>query len=138
MDNATRIQLESFIGSIVHYEKQNITIKKFKEIAGNICVVTDLRTFQFYPDEIQEKFLDKISDAKEEGTFTPPTKIEEKSFVALPEENNTVKGALLEALKKVKDDPNYLQQAKGICEIANTMVNIQKTEIEMIKLQKDL
>ena len=56
MDNATKIQLDSFIGATVHYEKQNIKIEKYKEVAGNICVVTNVRTFQFYPEEIQSKF----------------------------------------------------------------------------------
>lgn len=138
MDNATKIQLDSFIGATVHYEKQNIKIEKYKEVAGNICVVTNVRTFQFYPEEIQSKFLDKISDAKEEGSFIPPTEIEKKSFVALPEENITVKNTILEMLDKIKKDPSSIEQAKAIFLGVNTLVNVQKTEIEMIKLQKDL
>lgn len=138
MDNATKIQLDSFIGATVHYEKQNIKIEKYKEVAGNICVVTNVRTFQFYPEEIQSKFLDKISDAKEEGSFIPPTEIEKKSFVALPEENITVKNTILEMLEKIKKDPSSIEQAKAIFLGVNTLVNVQKTEIEMIKLQKDL
>ena len=138
MDNATKIQLDSFIGATVHYEKQNIKIEKYKEVAGNICVVTNVRTFQFYPEEIQSKFLDKISDAKEEGSFIPPTEIEKKSFVALPEENITVKNTILEMLDKIKKDPSIIQKAKAIFIGVNTLVNVQKTEIEMIKLQKDL
>ncbi len=138
MDNATKIQLDSFIGATVHYEKQNIKIEKYKEVAGNICVVTNVRTFQFYPEEIQSKFLDKISDAKEEGSFIPPTEIEKKSFVALPEENTTVKNTILEMLEKIKKDPSSIDQAKAIFLGVNTLVNVQKTEIEMIKLQKDL
>ena len=138
MDNATKIQLDSFIGATVHYEKQNIKIEKYKEVAGNICVVTNVRTFQFYPEEIQSKFLDKISDAKEEGSFIPPTEIEKKTFVALPEENITVKNTILEMLEKIKKDPSSIDQAKAIFLGVNTLVNVQKTEIEMIKLQKDL
>ena len=138
MDNATKIQLDSFIGATVHYEKQNIKIEKYKEVAGNICVVTNVRTFQFYPEEIQSKFLDKISDAKEEGSFIPPTEIEKKTFVALPEENTTVKNTILEMLEKIKKDPSSIDQAKAIFLGVNTLVNVQKTEIEMIKLQKDL
>ena len=138
MDNATKIQLDSFIGATVHYEKQNIKIEKYKEVAGNICVVTNVRTFQFYPEEIQSKFLDKISDAKEEGSFIPPTEIEKKSFVAIPEENITVKNTILEMLEKIKKDPSSIDQAKAIFLGVNTLVNVQKTEIELIKLQKDL
>ena len=138
MDNATKIQLDSFIGATVHYEKQNIKIEKYKEVAGNICVVTNVRTFQFYPEEIQSKFLDKISDAKEEGSFIPPKELEKKSFVAIPEENRTVKNTILEMLEKIKKDPSSIDQAKAIFLGVNTLVNVQKTEIEMIKLQKDL
>lgn len=138
MDNSIRTQLESLVGKKLHYEKQNIELKNFKEIAGNICIVTDVRTFQFYPNEIQEKFLDKISEPKEEGTFNPPSLLEKKSFVELPAENLTIKTALMEALQNLKSDPNFLSQAKGVCEIANTMINVQKTEIEMVKLQKNL
>lgn len=138
MDNAIKTQLDSLVGKTVHYEKQNIMIQKFKEVAGNICIVTDARTFQFFPNEVQEKFLDKLSDRKDEGTFTPPTPLEKKTFVELPSENMTIKSALMDALQKVKADPAFLNQAKSICEISNTMVNIQKMEIEMVKLQKNL
>lgn len=138
MDNAIKLQLDSFIGATVHYEKQNIKIEKYKEVAGNICIVTNVRTFQFYPDEIQEKFLDKISDSKTEGSFQLPTGIEKKLFVALPEENITVKSTILEMLEKIKKDPSSIEQAKAIFIGVNTLVNVQKTEIELIKIQKDL
>lgn len=138
MDNNIKEHLDLMVGKSFHYEKQNIKILKYKEIAGNVCIVTDQRTFQFYPEEFYDNFLNKISDAKEPGSFSPPSEIEKKSFVALPEENLKIKDTLMEALKKVKEDPSFLLQAKAICEITNTMVNIQKTEIELIKLQKDL
>ncbi|KNB61004.1 hypothetical protein [Chryseobacterium sp. Hurlbut01] len=138
MNSATKIQLDELVGKRVHFNKQNIKIEKYKEIGGSICVVTNLRTLQFFAEEIQEKFLDIISDEKEAGTFEPPTAIEKHAFVALPSENTTVKESLLDALKKVKEDPNYVNQAKSICLIANAIVDIQKTEIEMIRLQKDI
>ncbi|WP_336689408.1 MULTISPECIES: hypothetical protein [unclassified Chryseobacterium] len=138
MDSTTKIQLDSLMGKKIHYNKQNIKIQKYKEVGGCICIVTDVRTLQFFPEEIKEKFLDVISDEKQEGTFSPPSTIEKQSFIALPEENTTVKESLLEALKKVKADPSYIAQAKSVCQIADALVNIQKTEIDLIKLHKDL
>ena len=41
-------------------------------------------------------------------------------------------------LEKIKKDPSSIDQAKAIFIGVNTLVNVQKTEIEMIKLQKDL
>lgn len=138
MESSIKARLEALVGTTVHYEKQNVKIEKFKEIAGNICIVTDVRSFQFYPNEIEESFLNKILPPKTPGTYTPPSVLEKKAFVELPAENISIKTTLMEALDKVKTDPSFLNQAKSICEITNTIVNVQKLEIEMIKLQKDL
>ncbi|WP_418124295.1 hypothetical protein ACNFU2_06610 [Chryseobacterium sp. PTM-20240506] len=138
MDNTIKTELESLVGKKIYYQKQNVTIQKYKEIAGNICIVTDSRTFQFYPDEIRDKFLNMISEEKDEGSYPPGSDLERKTFAVIPKENSSIKDALMEALKKVKEDPTFLQQAKAICDITNTMVNVQKTEIEIIKLQKEV
>lgn len=138
MDDFTKNQLDALIGETIHYEKQNITIKRYKEVAGCICIVTDVRTLQFYPEELQEKFIDKINDEKAKDTFNPPSPVKKQFLVAVPDENVTIKDSLLDALKKVKEDPGYLAQAKSICEITNALVNVQKTEIEMIKLSNEL
>lgn len=49
-------------------------------------------------------------------------------------ENALVKETLMEMLKKVSLSPNMIPQAKAVCDIANTMVNIQKNEIQLIQM----
>lgn len=49
-------------------------------------------------------------------------------------ENIELKATLMEMLTKVKNSPEAIPQAREICAIANSMVNIQKTEIEMLKM----
>lgn len=52
------------------------------------------------------------------------------------EENLKVKSALLDMLDKVTRNPAHIAQAKAVCDIANTMVNIQKNEISLIQMMK--
>lgn len=40
----------------------------------------------------------------------------------------------MDMLKKVSTSPNAIPQAKAVCDIANTMVNIQKNEIQLIQM----
>jgi len=50
------------------------------------------------------------------------------------EENIQVKNALMDMLKKVSTSSHAIAQAKAVCDIANTMVNIQKNEIQLIQM----
>ncbi|WP_026730182.1 hypothetical protein [Flavobacterium denitrificans] len=49
-------------------------------------------------------------------------------------ENIIVKETLMDMLKKVAANPSAIPQAKAVCDIANTMVNIQKNEIQLIQM----
>jgi hypothetical protein len=132
MDNSIKNQLEVLVGKSVRLNSNTYLIKNYKEVAGNICIITDSRTFQFYPNEIQENFLDLLDDPDKESIQKPLT------LPSVSQENVTIKSTLLATMLKLKEDPTYIAQAKGICEVVNTMVNVQKTEMEMIKLHNDL
>lgn len=133
MNQIIKNQLEELIGEEVSYKGQNILIEKYKELQGLIVVRTNSRSYNFRPSEIQECFLDLIGEKIEGKTFTP-TSIDKKSFVA-PEENASIKSALLEVLNKVKTDANFVPQAKAVCQITDAMVKVHKAEMEMYKLQ---
>lgn len=49
-------------------------------------------------------------------------------------ENVKVKEALMNMLDKVSTNTAFIPQAKAVCDIANTMVNIQKNEIQLIQM----
>ena len=136
MDANISKQLDELVDKVFFYNGKNYKTVKWKLVAGMYCIVTTSETLQFFPSKIQEDFFDKIED-EEAGEiiqkFSKP--VEKVNVVALPSENTTIKETLLETLKKVKENPDYIPQAKAICEITNAMVNVQKTEIDMIKLQ---
>ena len=144
MDANISNQLNGLVDKTIFYQGQNLKILKWKLVGGNYCIVTDARTLQFYPSEIQLNFLEKYEEEKSEEVIrkdAPPSKVsteKPKVAVVIPAENETIKETLLDIMKKVKEDPAFLAQAKVICEITNTMVNVQKTEIDMVKLQNSI
>lgn len=134
MDQKIKDKLDALVGTTVKFAGDNYHVQKWKIIGGNYCVVTDKRTLQFYPDEVQRKFLNVIASPdqvapKQEQVYT-------SNQLVIPSENSTIKESLLEVLKRVKDDPGYIDQAKGVCNVVNTLVSIQKVEIEMHKLNE--
>ena len=141
MDANISKQLDELINQTILFQGQNLKIEKWKLVGGNYCIVTNARTLQFYPSEIQLNFLDKYEDEQAADIirkFTPPATsppLKPQVAILIPKENETMKETLLDIMKKVKEDPTFLAQAKVICEITNTMVNVQKTELDMIKLQ---
>lgn len=135
MDKNIKEHLEQLIDKEIIYQGTTHRISKYKEIGGNICVVTDKRTFQFYPNEIQKEFLDKIFQHNTSTDLVVKNKL---PAIVVPEENKTIKEMLMEAIKKVDENPDYIKQARSICDIANTMVNIQKAELDFVRMERDV
>lgn len=62
--------------------------------------------------------------------------VEETRAVALPEDAGrmqTLEDILMESIDKVRQDPSYISQAKQISNAANTLVNITKTKIMIMR-----
>jgi len=49
-------------------------------------------------------------------------------------ESIAIKNALSDMLTKVSQSDKYIPQAKAICDISNTMINMQKNEIAIVQL----
>lgn len=54
-------------------------------------------------------------------------------FTENKKQMKTLSQILLEDIQKVRDDPKYVAQAKQICNSVNTIVNITKLQILMVK-----
>jgi hypothetical protein len=121
------------------YKNQNITVDKIKDVNGsNIVVFIDNRPRNFFISEY-EKFLDELSDPKppkENYALSPKIEVEKSEMMSFEptKENSQIKIALLDALKLVKEDPKFIDQANAICNIAGQMINLQKEEIKMLQL----
>lgn len=137
MTTTIKTQLDAIVGKTFNYLGKNVTIDSYKEVgAANVVVfmpnprnflISEIPDFLFDLAEPLEKDLTpaQVAVPKTELQVFEPTK-----------ENATVKATLLEALEKVKTDPSYIAQAQAVCNVVSQIVNVQKTEIQMLQLVK--
>jgi hypothetical protein len=89
-------------------------------------------------EQMESNKIAEQSQEKENQLYTTSDPNESSNIEVLnykpTKENVQVKEALMDMLKKVSASPNTIPQAKAVCDIANTMVNIQKNEIQMIQM----
>lgn len=112
---------KAYIGNKYSYRKNNIEIKNIKNISGNVVVITSGKTFAFYEHEIN-KFFNELK---------PYKKMLSNKTTLIKQENNDqdeIKSLLFEAIKRVKDDKNYVAQANAICNITSQLISIKKLE----------
>lgn len=149
--------LEDLIGKEKMYNGKRIVIISYKKVGQVIAVKTSARTLTFLPSHIKDFALD-LEDPKEnyKPLIHKKTIIEtNKSPNMLPEKSNEPKEILIngyspskeniklkESLMNVLDEINQgstdkkIKKAKSICDVANTMINIQKVEISLINAVK--
>lgn len=102
---------------------------KFKELTPEQLKRNDEMESQKNIEQVQEKET-QLPTTSEVST---PVSIEVSNYKPTAE-NAMVKATLMDMLKKVSASPSAIPQAKAVCDIANTMVNIQKNEIQMIQM----
>lgn len=137
MKDSINIALNRIVGLSKNYKGEDYYFERFKEIStGRICVYTHKTPLHFYESEITE-FLESLTDPiskdfKEKALMHQNTKALHGYTPSA--ENIEIKSTLMEMLAKVKSNPVAIPQAKAVCEIANTMVKIQRTELDMVRM----
>lgn len=152
MNNTVKQQLENLIGKtfqlggweIINKKKFNAT--NFKQGSSNTIIFTKERTFNLLNSEV-EHFLNAIEIAdkmvaefkpkqhqKMKQETLPAEKVDLNIFEPSATQKKTQK-ALSDMLDKViSGDANAIPQAKAVCDIANTMVNMEKSQIQLLQL----
>lgn len=108
---------KEYIGKKYNYENNNIEIKKIKNVAGNIVITTDSRTFAFYENEI-DNFFNELKPYEKETLLKSNNN-----------ESDAIKEILFDAINRVKNDVDYIKQANAICNITTQLINIKKIEL---------
>lgn len=139
-------ELDALIGKTVSYENKNVKIDRYKVVSGtNVIVYLDGRPKNFYIEEV-EKFLKELKDpgTLEKKPFMPTLQqsLDENPTTAVINEpdtattqSKTIKDSLIEMMELVKKDAVNIPQAKAMLDIANAIVNVQKTELQAIELR---
>ncbi|WP_417200081.1 hypothetical protein [Bizionia sp.] len=134
-------KLLEIVDKTIKYEKKIYDVQSFKENARNLVVFTKQRSFVLSAHQVDE-FLDAISIVPNTEPYVPnlpQTKTKETNKVNLQiyeptDSQKAVQSSLLDMLEKVKEDPKAIPQAKAVCEIANTMVSMEKAQIQLMQL----
>jgi hypothetical protein len=121
-------------------------LNNFRETQSNVILLTDKRTFNLLISEIED-FLEAIEIYKHKEGFIPTTNTEPQNFPSAQKQNiNLVNFEATETQKKTQKalsdlidlvlagDQTAIPKAKAVCDIANTMVNMEKSQTELIKL----
>lgn len=137
MTDLINTRLQKIVGTSINYKGKDHFIERYKAISSNkICVFTHLETLTFFESEI-ENFLDTITDPKDKDfrskELVSPVSKQLAGFVP-SQENVEMKASLMEMMARVKASPEAIPQAREVCAIVGTMVKIQKSEIDLIKL----
>jgi len=111
----------------------------FKHLSNgtSIVVYSTTRTFNLLYSEVED-FLNSLEPVEKliNFEFMPPPKNKEMTFV-LPKENEELRLVLLETLRSLKEPTKeIIEQSNAVVNVTNAMINLQKTEIQIINIQK--
>lgn len=128
-------KLNEIVGKTFNYKGKNITIDKYKEVGVTNTVIFAPSPMNFLNSEIPA-FLESLFDPTIKEKTDVQVLVPKKELVLFEptKENSVIKETLMDTLKKLKEDPNYLPQAKAICEVVGVMVDVQKNEIQMLSV----
>lgn len=132
-------------GRTYYYRGQTAVIKSFDASHGEIEIIVELNG---KPQKFIKESEEKIGLFLESFTVVP---VVEESVPAKPEKNlpaqknyvpeiyqesketfRTLSDILLEDIKKVRTNPEYVGQAKQVCNNVSALVNITKLQLEML------
>lgn len=133
MDNATTLRLDAIVGKTFNYKGKNITVEKYKFVNSSNTVIWVPTPMNLWNNEVPE-FLDNLFEPTIKPTTAAQVLVPENKLIVFEPtaENKTIKATLLETLAKVKDDATYIPQAKAVCEVVNSLIDVQKNEIQML------
>lgn len=129
-------RLDAIVGDQYNYKGNNVTVDKYKFVGGtNVVIFLNDRPHNLLLHEVDD-FLSDLSEpvivSKPGLTVALPKR---ETIVYEPtKESESVKASLMEVLQKVKEDPSYIPQAKAVCDVVNQIVNVQKTEVQMLEI----
>lgn len=124
-------KLESMIGKTVMYRTNNHKILSYKQDGQRTTVVTDKKWFDFQNGELG-KFLGEVRDVADETGMVVVKNMHPSTIEAIRD----LKSILLENIERVRKDKNYVQQANSVNQSSKSIIELAKTEIEMLKLMK--
>lgn len=126
--------LNSMVDMTVEYKSKIFTIKSWDILDGQIHFHTDSDIIKVNKSELddvidQMKVVNKTSLKKHSAT---------QAELMNPTSLNPVDDILMDTIKKVQSNKDYVGQAKAINQSVNNLISAQKLKIEMLKQQRKI
>jgi len=128
-------KLDNLIGNSWMYNGRNIRVKGVNQINGEIRVITEGHPIVFSVDKAEPKIEEFLPvDAGPEAIRNPEAReLAMQVFSKDKGQMDSLEEIILENIKNVKKDPKFVGQAKVVNSNVQTLLNINKQKIEMIK-----
>ena len=137
MQNRIIPELDAVLGKTFKYKGKVITLKSYKDINGTVAVLTDKQTITKYAYEInnfvqQLEPTDMLPSAPDDKGSSPAETPQSFSYQKSPI-HIKLENALSKMIDQVEASEKAIPQAKALCDITNSMVNLEKQQILMLK-----
>lgn len=149
MTTELELKLNNLVGRTFKHESINFKVIQYRHKHDKYVLVTDRRTFVMFRAELEDLLNNIELIEKDEETIpsakSAPIPLSPKQEASLKlnlqiyeptESQKTIQNALMDALQKVVNDEKFIPQAKSICDIANTLVNMEKNQIALMNAVK--
>lgn len=139
-------QLNELLNKQFTYKGKVITILSFKDVAGTTVIKTDGRTIALKANEIETFLSQLVEYVPKIKSFTAENDSEIETLPSTPVNFNYEKTpihkklekSLSEMIDKVVDNKKAVPQARALCDIANSMINLEKQQINFLKATKQI
>jgi len=123
---------KTMVGKSYLYMGKEVEIKAVDPIGNDMFrVVTSDRAINVSHAELRKEFLpiDKELEKKDGVILYRGVQLESKEMANLGE-------VLMATIKKVQEQPDYVEQARTINDTAKALIDLKRAQIELIKLMK--
>ena len=124
-------KLNKLIGNKYTYRGLVIIVKEVKFLSALYVIKTDKQTYNFYESEVNSFLLELID--YEEKPKTKHIMENTPNVRTVSNENTDLSEILLDTIKKVQNNKEYIGQANAICNVVSQMINIKKLELQLNK-----
>jgi hypothetical protein len=128
--------MKSFLKMIGHtylYKGGNYVIQDIEEEERNLFkVTTNTRVIRVNGKDLRKEFL---------PVEPRPDKKNALELYNAMQDNLPMKGlgtTLMDTIKKIQEDPKYIDQARAINETAKNLIEMKRVQVELVRTIKDL
>ena len=142
MKTETISKLDALVGKKFKKDRKEFGITSYKQVNILIVVLTNNGTFNFYEKELDE-FIATLDPVV--GNFTLVAQSEpKKPTIPAPivyqktETHQKLEDSLNAMIDKVMDNKEAIPQAAALCNLTNTMINLEKQQLNLLKAAKSM